>query len=425
MRHFHACGLFLMMTSFSLALEQAPEGTIPLQTRSREDAAIFYKTKHRKPVEMLFIHCKSGSMTPGKEWNERTKALLAQAKRLGAVVANDSVPEVEAVFKEKPIATVVLIGCMDGHKIMETVKGRELLFVRDLYVSAPIHGDGGMVWRAVESRVACYENAKDETCLPTMASMTSSALLGGAAFRPSEDRRPHLAVMVSDDHYDADKLLPPFVEKIAREKNLYLSVLHGEGGSRFPNIDELETADTLLVYVRRLALPKEQLEKVKRFVSSGKAVIGMRTASHGFVLRAKDKVPEGCENWAEFDRDILGGNYDNHGKNELGTEVLNMPEHAASPILAGVEPAAWHSTGSLYFTAPVVSDAIVYQTGSSPQRQNLPLTWTRRVGRTKVAYTGLGHQADYDIPAFRRLMSNLIEWSLTNPPSAAHPSSLP
>ena len=243
-----------------------------------------------------------------------------------------------------------------------------------------------------------------------LAFFTVSASIALADKPAAAAPRPHVAVMVSDDHYKADTLLPPLLEKMAEKNDWQLTVLHGKGGSDFPNIAALETADVLIVFVRRLALPKKQLAAVKKYVASGRGVIGLRTASHAFEM--KGKIPDGCENWPGFDRDVLGGNYHNHGKDALGSDIANVAEQADSPILRGVTPAKWHSTGSLYFTGPLATGATVYQTAGSPERPNEPLTWTRMHGKTRVAYTALGHPDDYKEPAFRQLLENLIRWAM-------------
>jgi len=46
-------------------------------------------------------------------------------------------------------------------------------------------------------------------------------------------------------------------------------------------LDALEKADLALFFVRRMTLPEEQLGKIRKFIESGKPLIGLRTASHG------------------------------------------------------------------------------------------------------------------------------------------------
>ena len=240
--------------------------------------------------------------------------------------------------------------------------------------------------------------------------MTFSSVACAAEEPESPVVPPHIVLMVSDDHYQADTLLPPLMEELARKNRWRLTVLNGKGKADFPDLMTLESVDTLVIFVRRLPLPEKQLESLKKLIDSGTNVFGMRTASHAFELRGE--APEGHKNWTEFDKEVLGGSYHNHGRDELGTQVENLETMAESGILRGVLPVKWHSTGSLYFTDPVAPNATIYQIGHSPEKQNIPLTWTRIHKKSRVAYTGLGHPDDYKEQAFRQLVENLIRWTL-------------
>ena len=225
----------------------------------------------------------------------------------------------------------------------------------------------------------------------------------------AEPKKPVIAVMVSDDLYDADKLLPPLMEKLAKENGWEIAVIHGHGTANFPNIGVLEKSDALVIFIRRLALPTVQLDVVKKFIATGHGVVAIRTASHGFNSGERP-FAEGCENWAAFDKEVLGCSYHGHGSNESGLEVTNVASLLDSPILKGVEPNQWHSESALYFCDPFKDDITVYQTASSPEVKDSPLTWTRIHGKTRVAYTSLGHQKDFEVKAFQVLLGNLVEW---------------
>jgi len=240
--------------------------------------------------------------------------------------------------------------------------------------------------------------------------ITSSDFLGGPAFRFQQDKRPHVAFIVSDDHYDADKTLPQFAQLLRERYGCYCTVLHGQGTADIPAMDELEAADCVVVYVRRLALPRAELDKLRRYVAAGKPLVGMRTASHAFSLRGKPG-PEASDQWPEFDAEVLGGNYHGHGSNEAGTDVAVVAGH---PILDGVNPLRWHSAGSLYYTSPIAADATLLMTGSLGDQVE-PLTWTRSYRGGRVVYTGLGHPEDFDDPQFVKLLINIIHWAMDRP----------
>ena len=172
-----------------------------------------------------------------------------------------------------------------------------------------------------------------------------------------------------------------------------------------------------MVYVRRLGLPSAQVAALKEYVASGKPMIGIRTANHAFSLKFKPPkdfvLPPDVAEWRDFDANILGGNYNNHGPNEAGTDVTNVADQSNHPLLAGVTPNAWHSTGSLYYLAPIAEDATLLMQGSITDRTE-PLTWIRPATENhgKVFYTGLGHPDDFKVPAFQQLMVNAIHWVL-------------
>jgi hypothetical protein len=239
--------------------------------------------------------------------------------------------------------------------------------------------------------------------------ITSSSLLGGPAFRFQQDQRPLLAMIVSDDHYQADKTLPAFADDLRASQDIACTVIHGEGTDNFPAMDELRGADVALLFVRRLAPPKPQLDEFRAFLNGGKPLVALRTASHAFAI--KGEVPEGHDQWINLDPEVLGGNYQGHGSNDSGSDIRIVPAMAQHPILAGVEPAAWHSTGSLYFTAPINKDATLLMTGSSDGRTE-PVTWIRNYKQSRVFYTQLGHPDDFGQPAFRRLLVNAVKWAL-------------
>ena len=67
-----------------------------------------------------------------------------------------------------------------------------------------------------------------------------------------------------------------------------------------PGIEAARTCDLLFVFVRRNTLPEDQLKIVQEYCEAGRPVVGIRTASHAF------------QNWLEFDKTVLGGNYRGH-----------------------------------------------------------------------------------------------------------------
>ena len=338
----------------------------------------------------------------------------------------DSGVECWNLLDERGVENVILVGvhtnmCVLGRPfgLRNMVRfGKNVLLVRDL---TDTMYNPRMPPRVshVRGTELIVEHIEKYVC-PTI---TSSDLLGGPAQRFAEDDRPHVAFLVSDDHYHADKTLPVFAQMLRERYGCHATVLHGQGTSNIPATGELvgeDGADCLVLYIRRLALPEEQLDRVRTYVASGGPLVGLRTASHAFDTRGKHEP--GQAEWPEFDRDVLGGSYHGHGGNAGGTDVQVVPERTGHPILAGVEPKKWHSTGSLYYTTPVADDATVLMTGALEDRVE-PLTWVREHQGGRVVYTGLGHPDDFQDPQFRRLLVNAIFWAMDRrAPEVAKPT---
>ncbi|MFV1967661.1 MAG: ThuA domain-containing protein [Pirellulaceae bacterium] len=330
---------------------------------------------------------------------------------------SDSGVECWNLYERRGIENVILVGvhtnmCVIGRPfgLRNMVRfGKRVLLVRDL-TDTMYNSKCRPFVSHVRGTELIVEHIEKHVC-PTI---TSTDLLDKPAVRFAEDDRPHVAFLVSDDHYDADKTLPAFAQTLRERFGIHCTVLHGQGGSDIPSTAELEVADGLVLFVRRLALPKEQLDRVRKYVDSGKPLVGMRTSSHAFDVRGKFK--EGEDEWPEFDAQVQGGNYQGHAANALGTNVAAVPEQADHPILSGVDPAQWHSTGSLYYTSPVASNATVLMTGSIKDRTE-PLTWVRKYRAGRVVYTGLGHPDDFAEPQFQKLLVNAIFWAMDRPGS--------
>ncbi|MEE2948236.1 MAG: ThuA domain-containing protein, partial [Verrucomicrobiota bacterium] len=161
----------------------------------------------------------------------------------------------------------------------------------------------------------------------------------------------------------------------------------------------LGEADLVIVYARRMQLPAGQLAQVKRHIESGKPVIGLRTASHAF------------QNWLEFDKLVLGGNYQGHHKNNLSGNASVVPAAKGHPILDGVA-GEFKMGGSLYKNSPLAKAAEPLVTGEVSGHPAEPVAWTHGYRGGRTFYTSLGHSDDFDNPNFIRLVINAIAWGL-------------
>lgn len=229
-------------------------------------------------------------------------------------------------------------------------------------------------------------------------------------------KKPHIVFLISEDplNYEADKTIPPFADSLQKSGLFKTTVLKGSGkheNFRFDGLEALGKADVLVVFCRRVALPYAQMDKIKAFIKSGKPVVGIRTANHGFSVREKLAV-DGHEGWWGFVPDVLGHENKGYEPEPLGTLVEVKPENAAHPILKGIPAAPWKSRGSTYKVSPLLDpEAVVLLTGSTPNTKE-PAAWTRKNDYGgKVFYTSLGYPLDFTESQFRQLLVNALLWA--------------
>jgi len=226
--------------------------------------------------------------------------------------------------------------------------------------------------------------------------------------------RPHIVMLVAEREYETMESLKNFAghhEKIYRTTFV---VEDPKDRNRLIGLDNLKDADLLLVSVRRRTLPKDQLDLIRRFVSSGKPVLGIRTASHAFSLRNK-KPPEGRADWQDFDQVVFGGNYTNHHGNNLLVQLSFSDDELNHPILKGIDAASGHSSSSsLYRVSPLMPKTKVLMRGQVQGHPSEPIAWTfKRADGGKSFYSSLGNTEDFRGKVLPVLLANAIAWGLS------------
>jgi type 1 glutamine amidotransferase len=244
--------------------------------------------------------------------------------------------------------------------------------------------------------------------------ITSVDLVGGKEFRFSEDKRPQIAFVVAEDEYKTETSLPAFAARYLG-KEFRTTFIFGSETERndLPGLDALDNADVLFVSVRRRVLPKVQLDRIRKFVASGKPVVGIRTASHAFSLRDDMPVPAGFEAWTTFDPEVLGGHYTGHHGQGPKVAISAADGAAENPLLAGVGLSQLAGHGHLYKVSPLASTAKPLLIGKIPDHPAEPIAWTNtnKYGG-RVFYTSLGHTDDFQEESFNRLLVNALRWAV-------------
>lgn len=213
---------------------------------------------------------------------------------------------------------------------------------------------------------------------------------------------PTIVLVSGEDEYHSAETLPTFAKFLETNysfKTVYLQ--RQPKPDTFAGLDALDRADLLIVFARRMTLPDEQLKQFQKYFESGRPVIGLRTASHAF------------QTWLVFDKQVLGGNYQNHYRKDFLPKVAVDPAAKSHAILKGV-PETFASAGSLYRNSPLQTNTMLLLIGTIPDHTE-PVAWTHNYKGARVFYTSLGHSDDFKDSAFRQLLVNAIHWALNKP----------
>ena len=176
--------------------------------------------------------------------------------------------------------------------------------------------------------------------------------------------------------YRSDDSLSAFENHVEKAGLAKCSRAFRTSDTELPGLENLDACDCAVFFTRRSKIAGEPLERVQKFCRSGKGIIGLRTASHGF------------QEWLAMDKEVFGGDYQGH----YGEEPVGVKTAAAAkdhPILKGVEP--FTSKGSLYKNPSIAKDTTVLLTGTIPGNTH-PVAWIRMHRDARVFYTSLGRR---------------------------------
>lgn len=258
----------------------------------------------------------------------------------------------------------------------------------------------------------------------------------------------HIVLVSGDEEYRSEEALPQLGKILARHHGFKCTVLFAvdpKSGAidptvldNIPGLETLEKADLMIIATRFRDLPDEQMKYIDAYVSAGKPIIGMRTATHAFKI-AKGKTYERysfdskVEGWMDgFGRRILGetwiSHHGHHGKQS--SRGVIAPGIKDYPIVRGCED-IWGPTDVYTVRLPLPGDSkplILGQVleGMKPtdkpvsDKKNdpmMPVAWIKtyqgekgRAGR--VFTTTMGAATDLESEGLRRLLVNAAYWCL-------------
>jgi hypothetical protein len=220
-----------------------------------------------------------------------------------------------------------------------------------------------------------------------------------------------------NDRGEVDPTLPAPLKEEDKQKH-----------HRIPGLEYLDRADCVILLSRFMQLPDDQLKHFHDYFDSGKPLVALRTANHGFWRGAKyvkDEKPVSL-------REMLGGTFMGHhgGWHRESTRGLIVPENKDHPILSGVAD-IW-GTSDVYrchnekFPFPDECTALVLgqplvdlsrDAEPNAEKEALPIAWTKTwVGNrglsTRIFHFTMGSGKDFENAGVRRLVVNAVYWGL-------------
>lgn len=256
----------------------------------------------------------------------------------------------------------------------------------------------------------------------------------------------HVVLIAADQEYRSEQSMPMVAHLLAERHGFDTTVLFGlnEEGlvdptqkiaweqkgivHDIPGLEHLESADAMILFTRLLTLPAEQRAHLHAYLDSGKPILALRTANHGFL--EFDYQVNGKR--VRFGDDVLGGAFrGHHGRwHQDSTRATAVPENADHPVLIGVDD-VW-GPSDVYRTYP---EGEGLPEGCTPLLMGQPLTgrqptdgpnedliplpvawvksWTGAGGKAaRVFHSTMGSARDLESAGLRRLLINALYWGL-------------
>jgi type 1 glutamine amidotransferase len=257
----------------------------------------------------------------------------------------------------------------------------------------------------------------------------------------------HIVLISGDEEYRSEEALPQLGKILAKHHGFKCTVLFaidpktGEinpsVNNNIPGLEQLKTADLMIIATRFRNLPEEQMQHVADYIESGKPIIGMRTATHAFSgMKGKFAKYNNGNNSKDYEggfgRQILGERWVSHhgGHNSQSTRGI-LPKGAEKhPILKGIKDGDIWGPTDVYGVRlplpagcePLVMGQVLVGMKSTDKalegKKNdpmMPVAWTRTLNSasrkpTRIFTTTMGASEDLAADGTRRMLVNASYW---------------
>jgi type 1 glutamine amidotransferase len=214
----------------------------------------------------------------------------------------------------------------------------------------------------------------------------------------------NIVIAIAEDEYHANETLPAFAKSELQDRlHFNVKIIQSDSKTDLAGTEALKEADLLIMFLRRRELSEAQLKAFQTYFDSGKPVVAIRTSCHAF------------QNWLEFDKVVLGCNYNNHYAATGTMSIFTAKGQGGNPILRGI-PEQFTSSSSLYKVMPLSDTCTPLLIGTWSDKPAEPVAWTNIHKSGRVFFTSLGSPDDFKSPVFVKLLSNGVLWAVDRSP---------
>ncbi|MFY0654853.1 MAG: ThuA domain-containing protein [Cyclobacteriaceae bacterium] len=324
--------------------------------------------------------------------------------------------------------------------------------------------------------LSCSNNKTSTQSEPENAPSETKAVEQWLEF-DGKDNMPHVVLVSGDEEYRSEEALPQLAKILSTHHGFNCTVLFAQDPEvpgqvnanylrNIPGMEKLASADLMVIFTRFRALPDDQMQHIDNYLKSGKPVIGLRTATHGFNFEKDESTSQWVhysngykgekEAWqGGFGRLVLGEKWvAHHGHHKhqstKGLVAKNAKEHSitngiedgdvwgasdvyevrlplpgdSEPIILGqvINRKGEYNEGDIFFGMSPEDDEIATENNKEKTVNDIlmPVAWTKSYqipgGKQGKAFTStVGAANDLLIEGTRRLLINSVFWAVDLP----------
>lgn len=252
----------------------------------------------------------------------------------------------------------------------------------------------------------------------------------------------HIVYIASDHEYRGEESLPALARIMAKRYGFRCTVLFGlnpkdgtiqPGSSDIRGLEVIDRADLLVIFMRFINLPDDEMQHFVDYVDRGGPIVALRTSTHAFQIPADRKFHRydfrypGDDFHLGFGRQVLGETWVTHyGENHRQSSILAIePEHGKHPILRGVTDIHVQAGGyTAYPLAPsttllrgIILNGMAKDSPVDTSKELMPVAWVREhtsasTTKARIFTTTQGASEDIVNEGFRRVLVNAHLWCL-------------